>query len=77
MKRSTKLVVGITIAAITFASLMAFTGGKHHFRHYGYHQSGYGKAHDCSDREDANKDKLESKKESKPVEVDSTKADRQ
>ena len=46
MKRRTKLALGFTVAAISFASLMAFTERGRHFRHYGNHHCEYDKNND-------------------------------
>ena len=75
MKRRTKWVVGITAAAITFASLMAFTGGRHYFMPHGNHHYGYSQNHDCRNEEDAKKEKRANEQGGKPVQTDANKAD--
>ena len=48
MKRSTRFVVSILAAAITFGSLMVFAKPMHGFRQYGNAHTGYRQHHNCN-----------------------------
>ena len=76
MKRRTKLALGFTVAAISFASLMAFTERGRHFRHYGNHHCEYDRNNDWRGGEDANNYNPVSKPENKTAGADSAKSDR-
>lgn len=74
MNRRTKFILGLAVAGITFASLMAFTGRGNHFRNSCEHHCNYMRHHHCHEGEDANQEKPASNQEYKTTEADSTNA---
>lgn len=74
MNRRTKLGLGLAVAGITFASLMAFTGKGNHFRNSCDQKCSYMRHHHCHEGEDGNPEKPASNQEYKSTVADSTKA---
>ena len=69
--------VGITAAAITFASLMVFAKPMHHFRNQANPHCGYSHDNDCNRGEDAGKDGKGLKKGNPAEDADSAKTEKE